>query len=134
MLAPASKANRFHYNPELKERARELRNHPTKAEKRLWYEVLARRKLGYAFLRQRPVLSYIADFMCKDLLLIIEVDGLSHDMDGAFQRDQIRQQRLEAVGFQVVRFRNEQVMEELTYVCFGLEQLVLARNEELRNW
>lgn len=51
----------------------------TKAEACLWKYVLSSGKLkGYKFKRQRPVLQYIADFMCPDLMLIIEVDGITH--------------------------------------------------------
>ena len=74
--------NYHHYTKALQPFARENRNTPTKAENHLWYQLLNYRKmLGYKFLRQRPVDQYIADFMCKDLWLIIEVDGSIHDLD-----------------------------------------------------
>ncbi len=79
----ATKENNFHYNPKLKNRSRYLRSKSTKAEVYLWKFALSNKIMRYRFLRQRPVLNYIADFMCKELLLIIEVDGVTHLLEGA---------------------------------------------------
>jgi very-short-patch-repair endonuclease len=68
--------------------------------------------MGYPFRRQRPILQYIVDFWCKNLNLIIEVDGASHDRDGASERDAVRQKKLEELGFKVIRFRDEEVLED----------------------
>lgn len=107
MLQPASSANNWHYNKTLKHRARELRNQATQAEKSLWYNVLQGGRLsGYEFLRQRPVLYYIADFFCKDLMLILELDGEIHELEEIITKDNKRQKNLEAVGFTVLRFSN----------------------------
>lgn len=70
-------SDNFYYNKDIKELARRLRNNSTKAEVVLWKEILRGGKMhGYTFLRQRPVKTCIADFMNKDLRLIIEVDGM----------------------------------------------------------
>jgi len=67
------------YNKNLKEYARKLRKNSTLAEVILWDEVLKRKQLkGYSFLRQRPIDRYIVDFFCKELKLIIELDGTIH--------------------------------------------------------
>ena len=59
----------------------------TKAEACLWKYVLKARQLkGFQFRRQRPVLNYIADFMCKELMLIIEVDGITHHDEEAIKK------------------------------------------------
>ena len=77
----------------------------TRAEVCLWKYVLRASRLnGYAFHRQRPVLRYIADFMCKELMLVIEADGLSHQWEGAVERDAVRQKHSEEAGFTVLRF------------------------------
>ncbi|SMO79124.1 endonuclease domain-containing protein [Gracilimonas mengyeensis] len=69
-----------YYNKKLKPVAKSLRQRMTKAEACLWkYALKNRQHRGYTFNRQRPVLDYVADFMCKELKLIIEVDGSSHD-------------------------------------------------------
>ena len=72
--------NLHDYNKHLKDNARKLRNHSTKAEIKVWTYLLRAKKMkGYPFLRQRPILKYIADFYCKDLKLIVEVDGWTHE-------------------------------------------------------
>jgi very-short-patch-repair endonuclease len=82
MLEKASKLNNYHYNKSLLGFARQLRNHSTKAEVFLWNDVLRYGSLsGYKFLRQRPILKYIADFTCLELMLVIEVDGISHELE-----------------------------------------------------
>jgi len=75
------------YNTKLKAFARGHRNDSTKAEIRMWCELLRNKKmLGYPFLRQRPIASYIADFFSKDLKLIIEVDGLAMSGRGSTKK------------------------------------------------
>lgn len=88
----------------------------TKAEACLWKYALRAKQMGYTFNRQRPVLNYIADFMCKELKLIIEVDGYTHFLDDVIKNDIIRQQRLEKAGFKVIRFKDEEVLKEMTRV------------------
>lgn len=89
----------------------------TKAEACLWKYALSRGQMkGYNFNRQRPVLRYIADFMCKKLNLIIEVDGLSHSMEKTYQKDLIRQSRLEKAGFTMIRFKDKEVLEQIQSV------------------
>ena len=114
---PATKSNNFHYNKNLKDFARELRNDGTKAEACLWKYVLKASKLsGYKFRRQRPVLNYIADFMCMELLLIIEVDGITHWDEEVMKNDEIRQKKLEDIGFTVIRFTDEEVLHDIENV------------------
>jgi very-short-patch-repair endonuclease len=83
----ACKENHYLYNPILKDKARTMRQKGTKAEAYLWKFILRKSIMGYNFQRQRPVLNYIADFMCKELLLIIETDGATHLLDGAKEKD-----------------------------------------------
>ena len=68
---------------------------------------------GYQFRRQRPVLDFIADFMCKELLLIIEVDGITHDDPEAVERDLSRDAKLRDAGFTVLRFSSWEVMNQM---------------------
>ena len=116
-MQPASKSNNYHYNPRLKQYSRKLRNDGTKAEACLWKYVLRSGKLnGFKFRRQRPVLNYIADFMCPELMLIIEVDGMSHWDEEVVTRDKIRQKKLEEIGFAVIRFNDEDVLSDIENV------------------
>lgn len=117
MRSKASKYNNYHYNSNLKDFARQHRNDGTKAEACLWKYVLKAGKLyGYKFRRQRPVLNYIADFMCFELMLIIEVDGLSHWSEDQVKDDDIRTKELESVGFKVLRFNDAEVLNDIENV------------------
>jgi len=80
---------------------------------------------GYGFLRQRPVLDYIVDFMCKELMLIIEVDGYSHGFEEQWALDKIRQHKLEDLGFTVLRFSDEEVLKDLDNVSRSIEGWVM---------
>lgn len=82
--------NNYHYNKRLKQFARDLRKNMIKAESLMWHEVLSNKIfLGYTFLRQRPIDQYIVDFLCKELVLIIEIDDKSHDFNDARINDEI---------------------------------------------
>jgi len=72
--------------------------------------------MGYQFNRQRPVGNYIADFLCKELKLIIEVDGLSHQFEEAPGKDTQREMALQAMGFTVLRFSDDDVLHDLENV------------------
>lgn len=80
----------------------------------MWCEVLSKGKTGYTFLRQRPVGQYIADFMCKELNLVIEVDGYSHNFKA--KEDEERDKVLIELGYSVLRFHDEEVMKDLPNV------------------
>ena len=124
-MNPASPTNNFYYNPVLKEKDRYLRNNGTKSEACLWKYVLKSSKLrGYKFLRQRPVLYYIADFMCKELMLIIENDGYTHLLEGAAEKDLKRQQDLEEIGFTLIRFKDKEVLQDIETVKAKLNAFV----------
>ncbi|MBO6524895.1 MAG: DUF559 domain-containing protein [Balneolaceae bacterium] len=89
------------------------RKKATKAEACLWKYALSKKQTGHTFKRQRPVLRYIADFMCQELKLIIEVDGSSHNQLDVRIKDLKRQMELEDVGFTVLRFTDEEVLENM---------------------
>ena len=113
----ASGANNFLYNKRLKPPAHKLRYEMTKAEACLWkYALRAGMMQGYTFRRQRPVLNYIADFLCKELLLIIEVDGLTHQWDETVAKDNKKAADLEAAGFKVIRFQDVEVLNHMEIV------------------
>ena len=83
------------YNPKLKALARQLRKNSTLTEVLLWQKI-KQRGYGVQFHRQVPLLEYIVDFYCHELLLVIEVDGDSHDIKD--EKDAKRQKELEARG------------------------------------
>jgi very-short-patch-repair endonuclease len=91
-MEQANKQNFWAYNKNLQPYANNLRKRMTKAEACLWKYVLRASKMkDYGFRRQRPIMNYIADFMCKELMLIIEVDGYSHWHDEAKLNDEERE-------------------------------------------
>jgi very-short-patch-repair endonuclease len=104
-------APQFHAPPEwwkmLKPLARQMRQVPTPAEEHLWQCIRAR-KLGFKFRRQHAIERFIVDFICFEQQLIVEVDGSIHDEQKEY--DAIRQAFLEASGFRVLRFTNEDVL------------------------
>ncbi len=71
---------------------------------------------GYSFRRQRPVLNYIADFMCMELMLIIEVDGLTHAWEETIAKDERRELDLKNAGFTVLRYTDNEVLNHIDHV------------------
>ena len=95
------------------QRAKELRREMTPAEKILWEELRAN-KLGVHFRRQQVIQGFIVDFYCHKAGLVIEVDGDIHDLQK--DEDERREKVLSALGLRVVRFRNDEVMRNLSAV------------------
>jgi very-short-patch-repair endonuclease len=92
-------------------RARELRKNPTDAERALWRHIRYRQLAGCRFRRQAPVGPYILDFVCFEKKLVIEVDGGQHTEQADY--DGVRTAWLESQGFRVLRFWNNQVLQEI---------------------
>ncbi len=95
----------------LVKRARKLRAAMSLPEVLLWRE-LKGQPLGVKFRRQFPVRGYIADFACLDVRLLIEIDGIAHDMGDRPQRDARRDALLEADGWRIVRIAAKRVLAE----------------------
>jgi adenine-specific DNA-methyltransferase len=93
-----------------KTRARELRKNMTEAERILWKHLRLRQFAGHKFRRQQPIGQYIVDFVCFEKRLIIEVDGSQHSEPNL--TDMGRTEWLQAEGFRVLRFWNNQVLAE----------------------
>ncbi len=119
-----------YYNPQLRNYAVNLRTASvSKAEKYLWKALLSRKQTGFGFKRQRPIDRYIADFFCADLKLIIEIDGSSHIGKEAY--DAYRQQRLEKLGYTVIRFREGEVMRDFNMVHGHISRVIEVLREQL---
>ena len=114
-----SENNNF-YNKRLQSFAHENRHEMTKAEACLWKFVLSSKKLGYTFNRQRPVSNFIADFMCKELKLIIEVDGYSHFLEDVIIKDDKKQEKLENLGYTVIRFQDSEILNQIDRVRIAI--------------
>lgn len=105
--------------------ARALRNAATPAERELW-RYLSRSQLdGFKFSRQMPIGPYICDFLCRSALLAIEIDGASHGACLAY--DASRTQWLEAAGYRVIRFTNDDVFERIEGVLTIIREVLAER-------
>jgi very-short-patch-repair endonuclease len=91
-------------------RARELRRSSTLAEARLWEQLRAKRLGGVKFVRQHPIGPYFADFACRSRMIVIEVDGATHGTDAERAHDRKRTAFLQQLGYRVLRFGNDEVL------------------------
>ena len=115
------------YRRDLVEKARELRNNATPAEKRLWKYISKNQIHGYDFDRQTPIDNYIVDFCCKELKLVIELDGHYHDF--IVEYDHRRHERIESYGVKIIRFEEKQVLENIDPVLNEIEYRVESREK-----
>lgn len=114
---------------EIKMRARKLRNNQTPTEKILWEEIRKRQIKNLRFLRQYPIIFsisgkvnyFIADFYCHDKKTILEIDGQIHLRQKDY--DQMREETLKEMGFEVIRFTNEEILNNLDKVLEKLYNL-----------
>ena len=109
------------YNPKLKELARELRNNSTKAEIILWLKLKGKQMYGYDFHRQKPIDNYILDFFCHELMLGIEVDGYSHEFLEVYDKDIIKEKKMNEFGISVLRFSDNEVLKDMENVIRAIE-------------
>ena len=93
----------------LKKHSKDMRSNPTEAEKALW-ELLRAKKMGYKFRRQHAIGDFIVDFICLSKQLVIEVDGAYHNEPQQKEADDMREQILKDLGYEVLRFTNEEVL------------------------
>jgi len=106
-----------HYTKYLQKFAIENKHKMTKSEACMWKYVLSKgQMLGYKFRRQRPIDNYIADFICLPLKLIIEVDGITHEMEENIIRDAKRDKRLKELGYTTLRFSSWEVLNRIADV------------------
>ncbi|MDI9312003.1 MAG: endonuclease domain-containing protein, partial [Limnohabitans sp.] len=110
------------YNPMLIENSRKLRKARNLSEVLLWEELRADKFLGYSFCRQKPILHFIADFYCKELNLVIEIDGNSHD--DSYDYDKERDRQMEILGLKVIRFLDIDVKKDMQNVLRKVEEFV----------
>ncbi len=100
---------------DLRNRARALRVNQTQVEARLWAALRDRRLGGWKWKRQVPLGAYVADFVCAELMLVVELDGGQHFEAGVY--DARRTAYLERLGYRVLRFWNAALIEDSDAVC-----------------
>ena len=103
-------------------RSRELRLNATPAGRKLWEQLSARKLAGVRFNRQFPIGPFICDFVSRTAKLIIEVDGGQHAVDVA--KDEARTAYLQAQGYRVIRFWNNDVLERIEGVVAEIERVL----------
>jgi len=117
------------WKPRNTQRAQTLRRAATPAERILWQH-LARSQTGAKFSRQMPVGPYFADFLCRDLKLVVEYDGISHDRSPKV--DARRDAWMQTESYKVLRFTNADVLGNtegvLTMIRAEVERLQSERN------
>jgi very-short-patch-repair endonuclease len=121
------------YNKNLKALARKLRKEMTFGEVLLWNELKHDQLWGFDFDRQRCIDNYIVDFYCKNLMLAIEIDGMYHDHEEAFLKDEIRQRNLENLGVKFIRFTEAEVKYDMVNVIRAIEAKVIEIIKETKN-
>jgi very-short-patch-repair endonuclease len=105
----------FKANPKLSDRSKIMSRNMTLAEKLIWFNILSKRQLlGYKFVKQKLIFNYIVDFYCSKLLLIIEIDGPSHNLK--IDYDKTRDEFLRSAGLTIIRIRNEKIIDDIEVV------------------
>ena len=112
----------------LKDFAKKNKKFPTDAEIILW-EHLRAKQLGIKFNRQHIIGDYIVDFVCIEKKLIIEVDGGYHSEYEQIEKDEFRTQRLSELGFSVIRFKNEEILGDISNVILRIKNNLDRRND-----
>ena len=131
-MEKAKKSNNYHYNRSLQTWAKANKKTMTKSAACMWKYVLSNKQmLGYQFRRERPILNYIVDFVCLELLLVIEVDGITHQTEEAEIKDFRRDEKLRAVGFTVLRFSSWEVLNQISNVSNIIVEFIKSNATEL---
>ena len=125
MSTQMSKRKIIPYNPKLTVLARKLRNESTETEIYLWLKLKGKQMYGYDFHRQKPIDNYILDFFCYDLLLGIEVDGYSHEIVEVYNKDRIKEKRMNELGITILRFSDFEVLKDMENVIRAIEFFIL---------
>jgi leucyl-tRNA synthetase len=102
----------------MKPKARELRKEDTHAESIIWDQVRNRKLGGYKIRRQHAIGKYIVDFVCLEKKLVIEIDGSIHD--NSTEEDKIREEDIKLNGYQIIRFRNQEVFKDIDSVLIQI--------------
>jgi very-short-patch-repair endonuclease len=106
-----------------RQRARELRQSGTDAERKLWYQLRAGRLNGLKFRRQHPIPPYIVDFYCEAKKLVVELDGSQHNEEV----DRDRSRFLESRGLKILRYWDNEVLQQMDAVLEAIVDIAQSR-------
>ena len=104
--------------------ARNLRRKQTDAERKLWLILRSRQFENSKFRRQEPIGKYIVDFVSLERELVIELDGGQHNLQSEMEKDEVRTKWLEKKGFRVIRFWNNDVLQNIDGVAFKILEII----------
>ncbi|MDY6867497.1 MAG: endonuclease domain-containing protein [Chloroflexota bacterium] len=105
----------------IRNRARDLRKKQTPAESLLWSKLRSRQLSGFKFRRQHPIDNYILDFYCSEAHLAVEIDGSQHINSENKEMDDARTAFLMKKGIRVIRFWNNDVLNNLDDVIAEID-------------
>jgi very-short-patch-repair endonuclease len=114
----------FGATPDIFQKAKDLRKYETEAEKMLWLKLCKNQVMGLQFRRQHPINRFIADFYCASIKLVIEVDGSIHEFPENKEYDIERSEILNDFGITVIRFSNDQIIEDINGAIKEIEKNV----------
>ena len=98
----------------------------------MWMQLKGKQLKGYDFHRQKPIANFIVDFYCPELMLAIELDGITHESEEVKQKDQLKQAALEKLGVTVLHFTDEEVFFDTDHV-FRVLEVFIADFERLHS-
>src|SRR5215468_4839442 len=102
----------------------------TFSEVKLWNEIKNGKMLGYDFDRQRAIGNYVVDFYCKDTLLALEVDGITHEDENAILKDKERQEESEELGVKFLRFDAMLIINKVESVVKEIQNWIIEYEEK----
>ncbi len=105
------------------QRARTLRKNMTDAERVLWQSLRNLQLAGFKFRRQKPIGSYIVDFVCIEKKIIIEVDGGQHALNKEYDTE--RSDYLKRKGYRILRFWNNEVLKQKEAVLYKINKSLI---------
>jgi len=121
----------YNAKPHIFENAKILRKHMTSSEQKLWNHLKGKQILGLRFRPQHPIDTYIADFYCHPIKLVIEVDGGYHILFDQKEYDIEREAVLIELGIKVVRYTNDEVEKDIDFVINQIKGICLERKETI---
>ena len=86
---------------------------------------------GYDFHRQKPIDNYILDFFCQELMLGIEVDGYSHGIVEVYDKDIVKEERMNNLGIEIIRFTDDQILKDMDNVLREIEAYIQEYEEKI---
>ena len=120
----------FGATPDVFKKAKELRKYETYAEKILWTKLNRNQIFGLQFRRQHPIDRFIADFYCAKIKLVVEVDGSIHELPENLDYDIGRSEIMNDFGITVIRFSNEQIINEIDTTIKKIEKIIKKLMQE----